>query len=147
MESREYLVLTNISPSLRLSLSLVLPSLPICFRPSVGVDGLLTPDIRQVERKKTGQPKARKKETWVKVRLYLFYLRPNLPVKSTDVWQLHLFYHTALERAFPGGKGREKINTISFRTPTTRLDLCSALQWTSDHQSEKMLAEPVSRAR
>jgi small subunit ribosomal protein S9 len=28
--------------------------------------GLLTPDTRQVERKKTGQPKARKKITWVK---------------------------------------------------------------------------------
>ncbi|KAI9003169.1 mitochondrial ribosomal protein subunit S9, partial [Gaertneriomyces semiglobifer] len=28
--------------------------------------GLLTPDTRQVERKKTGQPKARKKYTWVK---------------------------------------------------------------------------------
>ena len=30
------------------------------------IDGLIKIDIRQVERKKTGQPKARKKNTWVK---------------------------------------------------------------------------------
>jgi small subunit ribosomal protein S9 len=36
------------------------------WEPVLTEAGLLTPDTRQVERKKTGQPKARKKITWVK---------------------------------------------------------------------------------
>jgi small subunit ribosomal protein S9 len=37
-----------------------------CSSSFVAAEGLLTRDARRVERKKPGQPKARKKDQWVK---------------------------------------------------------------------------------
>lgn len=52
---------TGQSEAIRLGISRALVELNADFRPLLKVDGLLTRDPRMVERKKYGQPKARKR--------------------------------------------------------------------------------------
>jgi small subunit ribosomal protein S9 len=52
---------TGQAQAIRLGIARALDSLSPDFRPKLKVDGLLTRDPRMVERKKYGQPKARKR--------------------------------------------------------------------------------------
>ena len=57
---------TGQAEAIRLAISRALCELDTDNRPTLKADGLLTRDSRVVERKKSGQKKARKKFQWVK---------------------------------------------------------------------------------
>lgn len=58
--------LTGQAGAIRHGISRALQNFDPAFRPALKKEGLLTRDPRMVERKKPGQPKARKKYQWVK---------------------------------------------------------------------------------
>ena len=57
---------TGQAGAIRLGVSRCLEKWDPGLRPALKRAGLLTRDVRRVERKKAGQPKARKKKQWVK---------------------------------------------------------------------------------
>ena len=53
--------ITGQAEALRLAISRIMEKIDATVRPALKAEGLLTRDAREVERKKPGQPKARKR--------------------------------------------------------------------------------------